>query len=59
MAKLCPLLLIAKSGAAVCSDECAWYVKHEMPNAEGCAIKELSDDLKYISLRIAELSMKK
>lgn len=58
MAKVCPLLLIAEKGDECVEEKCAWYVVHEEPNAKECAIKELSDDLKYISLRIAELSSK-
>lgn len=58
MAKVCPLLLIASAGDECLEEKCAWYVEHEDPNVKECAIKELSDDLKYISLRIAELSSK-
>jgi len=33
-------------------EECAWYVKHEQPLSEGCAIKELSNSLKRISINM-------
>ena len=56
MSKVCPLLLIAGKGEECVEKKCAWYIEHEMPNSEGCAIAELSDSLKTISLRIAELS---
>ncbi len=71
MPVICPLLLIAikqseniitdpeKIWAQCLKEKCAWYVIHEIPNAEGCAIAELSNNLKTISLRIEELSMKK
>jgi len=53
MPVLCPLLFLARRGAAECQgEECAWYVRHENPNSEGCAIKELSDSLKTISLNM-------
>jgi len=53
MPKMCPLLLIAKKGSTECpGKECAWYVTHEQPDSEGCAIKELSDSLKTIGLQI-------
>ncbi len=58
MAKVCPLLLIAGKGEECVEEDCAWYVIHEQPNAEGCAIAELSNNLKTISLRIKELSLK-
>jgi len=58
MAKVCPLLLIAGKGDECVEEKCAWYVIHEKPNAEECAIAELSNNLKTISLRIAELSSK-
>jgi len=62
MAKICPLLLIAvkekglinepEKGWAECfKDECAWYVRLEVPKAEGCAIEKLTYSLKAIELK--------
>ncbi|MCK4788370.1 MAG: hypothetical protein KAV87_31810 [Desulfobacteraceae bacterium] len=61
---ICPIIFTFQAKAqsmelVECRKEkCAWWVIHEHPNAEGCAIAELSNNLKTISLRIAELSMK-
>jgi GTPase Era involved in 16S rRNA processing len=33
-------------------EKCAWYVSHELPHSEGCAIEKISDSLKYITLNL-------
>ncbi len=54
MTKMCPFLVSAQGSAACHGKNCAWFVTHESPKAEECAIKELSDNLKFISMKIAE-----
>lgn len=66
MSTICPLLLMAakQKGELVTANErdsveclktaCAWYVLHEQPFSEGCAIQKISDDLKQISLSVAK-----
>lgn len=61
---ICPLLMIAltpgpdvalqKQATDCMKEKCAWYTRHEVPNTEGCAIKEISDALKTVSLRMSE-----
>ena len=56
--KICPLIYTHKAARKTKSlvrcrkDECAWYLKRESPNLEGCAIRELSYVLKDIHLKI-------
>lgn len=56
--KICPLLLIPREPSVsmkqvLCrKNECAWYLKRESPDVEGCAIRELSYVLKDIQLKM-------
>jgi len=57
--KICPLLSIPRKEAlfqkkkVLCKkDKCAWYLKRESPDVEGCAIRELSYVLKDIHLKM-------
>jgi len=56
--KICPLLLAtlpkasSKEMSRCQKDECAWYLKRESPDVEGCAIRELSYVLKDIHLKM-------
>lgn len=64
MTEICPLLLMAikhkentakgtQQNVAQClKEKCAWYVSHELPHSEGCAIEKISDSLKYITLNL-------
>ncbi len=64
MEEICPLLLIAikqseniitdpeKTWAQCLKEKCAWYVKLESPDVEGCAIRELTHSLKAIHLKM-------
>lgn len=33
-------------------EKCAWFVKHENPKNEECAIKALADLVKYMTMRM-------
>ena len=61
---ICPLLLqaIKESGDIIkdnerewsqcLRDQYAWFVKYEVPEFQGCAISEISNTIKYISINL-------
>ncbi len=61
MSGICPLFLMAskqkgelvtateKNGVECLKGACAWYVMHEIPPTEGCAVAKIADLLKYIT----------
>jgi hypothetical protein len=64
MSGICPLLLMAsqqkedhvtsasKESIECLKGACAWYVIHELPYTEGCAVAKLSETLKTISMNL-------
>jgi len=64
MSGICPLLLMAsrhkgeiataagKNAVECLGEACAWFVIHESPHAEGCAMARIADVLKSISLNL-------
>jgi hypothetical protein len=41
-----------KDAVECLGEACAWYVIHESPHAEGCAVAKISDVLKTISMNL-------
>ncbi len=64
MSGICPLFLMAakqkgelvtsndKNGVECLKSACEWYVMHEIPPTEGCAVAKMADLMKYISTNL-------
>ena len=47
-----PITSAQKDSVECLKVACAWYVTHELPYSEGCAIAKMSETLKTISMDI-------